>query len=80
MDDKNISQLEELAKSGDVEAIFQLGLLSWENFGADLNFKNAKNYIGEAKRRGHSLADMYWDIICAFEDASIEERDSLDSK
>ncbi|MCL2821458.1 MAG: hypothetical protein FWD38_11655 [Oscillospiraceae bacterium] len=58
--------------SDDVEDIFQLGLKAWEGFEANTNFTKAKQYIGEAKRRGHELAGMYWDIICAFEDAAKE--------
>jgi len=59
--------------SEDVEAIFQLGLKAWENFDAEQDFEKAKKNIGEAKRKGHPLADMYWDIVCAFEEAHKEE-------
>ena len=61
------------AASDDVDAIFQLGLNAWENFEADQNFEKAKKYIGEAKLKGHPLADMYWDIICAFEEVALED-------
>ena len=59
-------------KDINTEEVFQLGLKAWEKFEANSNFIEAKQYIAEAKRRGHELAGMYWDIICAFEDASVE--------
>ena len=58
-----------MADSDDVEAIFQRGLMAWEKFDVGTNFKEAKKLIGIAKGRGHPLADMYWDIICSFEEA-----------
>jgi len=56
----------------DVEIIFQRGLKAWENFEANKDFKEAKSYISEAKSKGHPLADMYWDIICAFEETNAD--------
>jgi len=58
----------------DTEAVFQLGLKAWENFTTGSNFEKAKIYIGEAKQQGHPLAGMYWDIICAFEEANAESK------
>ena len=71
MDNKSIHQNEDL-ENVETEEIFQLGLKAWEGFKQNSDFETAKKYIGEAKSRGHDLADMYWDIICAFEDAAKE--------
>ena len=64
--------------SEDVEVIFQRGLKAWENFEENKDFKEAKSYIGEAKSKGHPLADMYWDIICAFEEANADSINKLE--
>jgi TPR repeat protein len=66
--------LKKNAAKGDAEAIFQLGLIHWEKCKADSDFAKAKEMIGEAKSKGHPVADMYWDIICAFENAGTESR------
>ena len=57
----------------DTDEVFHLGLKAWEGFTQSSDFEIAKKYIGEAKSRGHELAALYWDIICAFEDAIEEE-------
>jgi len=57
------SILEKAAQKGDTEAIFQLGLMYWEGNDVEPDFEKAKNLIGAAKRKGHPVADMYWDII-----------------
>jgi len=70
--DNVANHFDEDVVSEDVEHIFQLGLEAWENFGADLNFSRAKDLFTEAKSKGHPLADMYFDIVCAFEEVAVE--------
>jgi len=72
MSDNRTDNLVETASNDEAEEIFQLGLTAWENFAEGQSLEKAKALIGDAKSRGHELANMYWDIICAFEEA-IEE-------
>jgi len=72
--DNVANHFDEDVVSEDVEHIFQLGLKAWENFEVEQDFSKAKKFIGEAKRKGHPLADMYWDIICAFEEVAVESQ------
>jgi len=76
-----LESLEKAALNGDVDAIFQLGLKYWEKFGEDLesgaankaDFRKAMGLIREAKRKEHELADMYYAIICAFEETGLSD-------
>jgi len=72
MDDNDIARLEEATENSDAEAIFKLGLNAWENFEVGSNLEKAKKLIGSAKSMGHPLAELYLDIICAFEEANKE--------
>jgi len=52
----------------DADDVFHLGLKHWENFETGQNLKKAKSLVGIAKHKGHPLAEMFWEIICAFEE------------
>jgi TPR repeat protein len=67
-----VEYLEKGALSGDAEAIFHLALMYWEGQGVKSDIKKAKELIGSAKLKGHELSDMYWEIICAFDEAGEE--------
>ena len=55
----NLEELENLANSGDVGAIFEVGKIYFEGNGVETNYGKAKYYLEVASERGSQKANYY---------------------
>ena len=66
--ENNAEQLHIESANGDMEAMFQLGLMYWEGKDVQYDINKAITLINAAKRKGHPIADFYSDIIQAYKE------------
>lgn len=59
MEVKKIVELEELAKNGDVGAIYELGQRYYKGVGVDVDYSKAKNYFEIASEKGSQGSNYY---------------------
>lgn len=59
MSTKNIKELEDLARNGDVGAIYELGQRYFDGIGVNQDFQKAKGYFEVAAERGSKGSNYY---------------------
>ena len=59
MSTKNIKELEELAESGDIDAIYELGQRYYNGVGVDIDYGKARGYFETAAEKGSQVSNYY---------------------
>ena len=66
--ENDMEQLRSRSANGEIDAMFQLGLMYWEGKDVENDMNKAVALINAAKLKGHPVADFYSDIIQAFKE------------